>query len=98
MTRTTVSAPNYTQSFSEDRVICISPTKNPGVWRNQNGYTGVCSTARYLAVGMGAGTHSNSVPGLTPLRPDAPDHQETLPLDSVFTSPLPWDGVEGLDS
>ena len=27
-----------------DVVICNSPTKNPGVWRAQNGYTGNCST------------------------------------------------------
>lgn len=88
----TVSAPNTTQTITEDRVICISPTKNPGVWRQQNGYTLVCNTNKYLAVGMQAGTHSNSVPGLAPLRPNAPDHDDALPLDSLFSSPLPWDG------
>lgn len=88
----TVSAPNTTQTFTEDRVICISPTKNPGVWRQQNGYTLVCNTMKYLAVGMGAGTHSNSVPGLAPLRPNAPDHEESMPMDSLVSWPLAWDG------
>ena len=76
-----VSAPDYTLPFTEDRVICNSPTKNPGVWRNQNGYTGTCNTALYVSVNPG-GTHSNSVPGVSPLRPNT-DHFEALPLDAL---------------
>ena len=72
-----VAAPNTTQTVYDDRVICISPTKNPGVWRQQNGYTGVCSTAVFLT--LGGGVHSNSVPDLVPLRPNAPDNQFVSP-------------------
>ena len=96
-----VSNPNVTLPFTEDRVICISPSLTSkktaaSGWANQNLYNGECSTARYLEVGMGAGTHSNSVPNLAPLRPNT-DHDEALPLDSLFTTPMEWDGVEGLD-
>lgn len=43
-------------------VICISPGRNPGAWRNQNGYTGslgTCSRAWYDSLGS---TPSVSVP------------------------------------
>ncbi len=44
-------------------VICNSPTKNPGTWRNQNGYNGqlgrACSTIWYNELGS---TPSVSVP------------------------------------
>jgi hypothetical protein len=85
----TVSAPDFTVTITEDRVICNSPTKNPGVWRAQNGYTGACSTTLYNAVNPG-GTHSNSVPDLAPLRPNT-DHNQPLPLDALDTTPIVLD-------
>lgn len=71
-----VSAPNYTETLYVEKVICNSPSTSSkktaaNGWANQNGYGGTCSTAVYLT--LGGGTHSNSVPGLTPLRPNAPD-------------------------
>lgn len=80
--RDTVSAPDFVVTLTEGRVICNSPTKNPGVWRNQNGYAGLCNTTLYNTVNPG-GTHSNSVPGLAPLRPNT-DHFQDLPLDSLY--------------
>lgn len=54
--------PNAT-TYNDEFVICISPTRNPGVWRSQNGYTNqlgqVCSTAWYNTLGS---TPSVSVP------------------------------------
>lgn len=54
--------PNNTV-YNEEFVICISPTRNPGVWRSQNGYNGqlgwACSTAWYNTLGS---TPSVSVP------------------------------------
>lgn len=91
-TQDTVSAPDYTEVVSDERVICISPTKNPGTWRQQNGYTGTCSTAVYLS--LGGATRSNSVPGLTPLRPNAPDHSTPPALDSLDAAPIAWDEDE----
>ena len=52
----TVNNPNTTVVTTGDGVICISPNKNPGTWRNQNGYTGECSTALF-----------NSLPGIEPI-------------------------------
>jgi len=52
-----------TTTSVEDGVICISPTKNPGTWRNQNGYTGICSTdAFYALAGIPDPIPSNSLP------------------------------------
>jgi len=99
-TTETKSEPNTTQTLTADQVICISPsttskgTKADG-WRGQNGYpTARCTTIFYLSLGDNPGTHSNSVPNLVPLRPDTPDHNEPLALDSLFSSPLPWDGTD----
>ena len=59
----TVNNPNVTQVTNDDRVICISPTKNPGTWRNQNGYTGECSTALFYSLaGIPEPIPSNSLP------------------------------------
>jgi hypothetical protein len=60
----TTSVPNEdTITGTGDILICISPLKNPGVWRNANGYNGelgACSTALYTA--SGGNTPSVSVP------------------------------------
>jgi len=51
-----------------DGVICISPSTtstkgNPGVWRQQNGYTGECSTALFYSLaGIPDPIPSNSLP------------------------------------
>lgn len=59
----TVNLPNTTAITAGDGVICISPTKNPGTWRNQNGYTGVCSTALFYSLaGIPEPIPSNSLP------------------------------------
>jgi hypothetical protein len=55
--------PNTTVVTTGDGVICISPTKNPGTWRNQNGYTGACSTALFYSLaGIPDPIPSNSLP------------------------------------
>lgn len=52
----------YTGAFDVAQVvICNSPTKNPGTWRQQNGYTGVCSTTLFNSLGP-VGIPSNSLP------------------------------------
>jgi hypothetical protein len=44
-------------------VICISPGKNPGTWRQQNDYTGTCSTAIFYSLaGIPDPIPSNSLP------------------------------------
>ena len=59
----TVSNPNTTQVTTGDGVICISPTRNPGTWRTQNGYTGTCSTALFNSLaGIPEPIPSNSLP------------------------------------
>jgi hypothetical protein len=59
----TVNNPNVTQVTHDDRVICISPTRNPGTWRNQNGYTGECSTSLFYSLaGIPEPIPSNSLP------------------------------------
>jgi hypothetical protein len=59
----TVNNPNTTAVTAGDGVICISPTKNPGTWRNQNGYTGPCSTALFYSLaGIPDPIPSNSLP------------------------------------
>lgn len=63
-------APDVTQDYFSSGVICNSPLKNPGVWRAQNGYTGTCSTAAFLALGS-ALVHTNSVPYLPPINAEA---------------------------
>jgi len=45
----------------EEGVICISPTKNPGTWRNANGYKGnlgTCSRAWHDSLGLSQPTAS----------------------------------------
>jgi len=59
----TVNNPNTTEVTSGDGVICISPNKNPGVWRNQNGYTGPCNTTLFYSLaGIPEPISSNSLP------------------------------------
>ena len=59
----TVNNPNVTEVTAGDGVICISPTKNPGTWRKQNGYTGDCSTALFYSLaGIPDPIPSNSLP------------------------------------
>jgi hypothetical protein len=59
----TVIEDGETTTSVEDGVICISPTKNPGTWRNQNGYTGTCSTAVFYSLaGIPDPIPSNSLP------------------------------------
>ncbi len=89
--REEVSAPNVTVTLHAEKVICISPKKNPGTWTNQNGYSGTCSTALYNAVALGGPVPSNSVPGVSQLLPSAPDHQTALPEDQLYYPQLPND-------
>jgi hypothetical protein len=59
----TVNNQNTTSVTTGDGVICISPNKNPGVWRNQNGYTGTCSTTLFYSLaGIPDPIPSNSLP------------------------------------
>jgi hypothetical protein len=62
----TTSVPNEdTITGTGDILICISPLRNPGVWRQANGYNdelGACSTALFVA--SGGNTPSVSVPGV----------------------------------
>ena len=89
-TRTeTVSKPDVTVVLHAEKVICISPKKNPGTWTNQNGYTGVCGSALYNAVALGGPVPSNSVPGVERLLPNAPDQQTALPEDQTYYPPFP---------
>jgi hypothetical protein len=47
----TTILPNTSGSSTDtDVVVCNSPTKNPGVWRAQNGYLGNCATEGSVAV------------------------------------------------
>lgn len=87
----TVSNPDVVVTLNAEKVICISPKKNPGVWTNQNGYTGTCNTALYLAVALGGPVPSNSVPGVTQLLPNAPDQTTPLPEDQLYHPQLPND-------
>lgn len=83
----TASAPNVTTDYFTAGVICNSPGTNRGVWRRQNGYTGTCSTERYLSLGA-AFVHTNSVPGLEPINAKS-DHSafntNSDPLPPVVT-------------
>jgi hypothetical protein len=59
----TVNNPNTTVVTAGDGVICISPNKNPGTWRNQNGYTGPCNTTLFYSLaGIPDPIPSNSLP------------------------------------
>lgn len=63
-----VNNPDTTEITTGDGVICISPSTNgtkgnPGAWRNQNGYTGECSTALFYSLaGIPDPIPSNSLP------------------------------------
>ena len=58
-----VNNPDTTVVTAGDGVICISPTKNPGTWRKQNGYTGDCSTTLFYSLdGIPEPIPSNSLP------------------------------------
>jgi hypothetical protein len=57
-----VNNPNTFQVTTEQRVVCISPSKNPGTWRNQNGYTGTCSRAVYDGLVNNVTPPTNSLP------------------------------------
>jgi|GEM_PF-7120305 len=59
-----VEAPNTTALLEQERTICNSPGSKGGTWRAQNGYTGACTTAVYLALGNQVMPRSNSVPSL----------------------------------
>ena len=65
---TTDTAANTTVVTNGDGVICISPSTtgtrgNPGVWRQQNGYTGECSTTLFYSLaGIPEPIPSNSLP------------------------------------
>lgn len=54
---------NTFETTFSDAVVCNSPEKNPGKWRNQNRYTGECSTALFNSL-PGMPIHSNSQPPL----------------------------------
>ena len=64
----TVNNANTTVVGTGDGVICNSPSApdkkgNPGAWRNQNGYTGECSTALFYSLaGRPDPIPSNSLP------------------------------------
>lgn len=64
---TEVSNPDYTETVDGDGVICISPSSttkkgNPGEWRQQNGYTGECSTTLFYSLTGPDPIPSNSLP------------------------------------
>lgn len=86
-----VSAPDTVVTLNAEKVICISPKKNPGTWTNQNGYAGTCSSSLYNSVAEGGPVPSNSVPGVSQLLPNAPDHQTALPEDQLYYPQLPND-------
>ena len=64
----TETNPDTTVVTTGDGVICISPSTtgtrgNPGVWRQQNGYTGECSTNLFYSLaGIPEPIPSNSLP------------------------------------
>jgi hypothetical protein len=60
----TASIPNEdTILATGDGVICISPGRNPGTWRTQNGYTGPCNTTFFYSLaGIPDPIPSNSLP------------------------------------
>ena len=89
--REEVSAPDKVVTLHAEKVICISPKKNPGIWTNQNGYAGTCSAALYNSVALGGPVPSNSVPGVSQLLPNAPDQQTALPEDQLYYPQLPND-------
>ncbi|MFM5917018.1 MAG: hypothetical protein ACKOOL_05730 [Novosphingobium sp.] len=63
------TAPAGTLFNAAQVVVCISPKKLPGIWTNQNGYTGSkCNTTYFNSAPWGAGTNTSngtyiSVPG-----------------------------------
>lgn len=57
------SNPNTFETTLSDAVVCNSPERNPGKWRNQNGYTGDCSTTLFNSLSS-ISIHSNSLPPL----------------------------------
>jgi hypothetical protein len=58
---TNIQEPNVDVVQLSGAVICNSPTKNPGVWRAQNGYTGGCSRALFDSISS-VTIHSKSLP------------------------------------
>jgi hypothetical protein len=82
----TVEGDNYTETEEQERVICNSPGSRGGQWRAQNGYTGACTTAAYLALSNQVMPRSNSVPSL--FVSGKPDHTLTVPADSDFVAQL----------
>lgn len=79
--------PNTFVTLNDERVICNSPGRRGGVWTNQNGYTGTCSSELYLSVALGGPIPSNSVPGVTRLLPSA---VATTPTpDNLYAPQLP---------
>jgi hypothetical protein len=89
-TTVTVDGEDRTEDFFTDAVICNSPNKT-SVWRVRNDYPGQsCTTAAYSAL-LAQGERplrSNSVPGLSPARPERPDHNEPEPQNNLNPIPL----------
>lgn len=71
----TVSAPDVLRTELSEKVTCNSPLRNPGVWRQQNGYTGVCSTELFMTLSQ-IEIHSNSLPPLVTMSARA-DHSSS---------------------
>lgn len=71
-----------TDSFS-DAVVCLQPVKGT-VWRVRNEYTGSCSAELYtrLAAESEKVLRQNSVPGLSKVFPNKPDHQQAEPVNN----------------
>ena len=85
-----VRKPDVVVKQISESVICNSPTKNPGVWRNQNGYTGICSTALFNSLSQVV-IHSNSLPPLEPITlPAAHDSTRTFTDSSPATVVDEW--------
>ena len=77
-----VSNPDVVVEQLTEKVICNSPLKNPGVWRNQNGYTGVCSTALFFSLSP-LPIHSNSLPPFESLNALADQDNSSVANDSA---------------
>jgi hypothetical protein len=62
-----------TATYDADGVICNSPGRNPGTWRNQNGYPGNCQTL------------ATTTPGFynLPLDPAPPPIGNPIPSNSL---------------
>jgi hypothetical protein len=94
-TTETVEGEDRVEQFFTDAVICNSPTKGI-IWRVKNDYPGSCTTelySRLLALGEKV-LRSNSVPLLSPVRPNQSDHDQPEPQNDVTPIQL-YDTDEG---